>query len=108
VALSVRAAPVAPRRGALPGVPRRAHELTRDSRLARSTARGPDKPRNPYEEAVRPPIPWNFFLIYVGSVMYFMSYSLEVRSWASQQSRRWQADNLPGGDGLAHAAVLQL
>ena len=27
---------------------------------------------------MRPPIPWNFFLIYVGSVMYFMSYSLEA------------------------------
>ena len=24
-------------------------------------------------------MPWNFFLIYVGSVMYFMSYSLEAR-----------------------------
>jgi hypothetical protein len=24
-------------------------------------------------------MPWNFFLIYIGSVMYFMSYSLEAR-----------------------------
>lgn len=35
---------------------------------------------NPYEEGVRAPLPWNFYLIYVGSTLYFMSYSLEV--WA--------------------------
>lgn len=34
---------------------------------------------NPYAEGVRAPIPWNFYLIYVGSTLYFMSYSLEVR-----------------------------
>jgi hypothetical protein len=55
-----------------------------------------DPRRNPYEEASRPPIPWNFFLVYAGAVMYFMSYSLEAATGSLTllyfNSKGWGSD----------------
>jgi len=55
-----------------------------------------DPRRNPYEEAARPPIPWNFFLIYAGAIMYFMSYSLEAATGSLTllyfNSKGWGSD----------------
>ena len=61
----------------------------------RSGVKG-DPRRNPYEEAARPPIPWNFFLIYAGAIMYFMSYSLEAATGSLTllyfNSKGWGSD----------------
>ena len=54
-------------------------------------------------------MPWNFFLIYVGSVMYFMSYSLEARRpWRGRAARARCRDRVRMRRGAACSLLRRL